>query len=136
MLKNLGINCLAFTVCICLYTLLHCCIRSPRSPPQLLLHPLLHPLLLFCSFFAPALIVLLPSSCPVPSSALLQHFPAPALHLPQSCSFPAIAQPPSRFDSLHHHQHRFFQHRTSCLLLYYVFVHRPYYIVETMVLSY
>ena len=64
----------------CLY-LLHCCIRSPRSPPQLLLHPLL----LLCSCFAPALIVLLPSSCPVPASALLQHFPAPALHLPQSC---------------------------------------------------
>ena len=80
-------------------------------------------LFLLCtsSYCAPTQFLLLPCSSPAPALILL---------------FPAIAQPPSRFDSLHHHQHRFFQHRKSCLLLYHVFVHRPYYIVETMVLSY
>ena len=74
----------------------------------------------------------LPCSCFCPALALPCSSPAPAPIL----LFPAIAQPPSRFDSLHHHQHRFFQYRKSCLLVYHVFVHRPYYIVETMVLSY
>ena len=83
-------------------------------------------LFLFCtsSYCAPT--QFLPCSCFCPAPALPCSSPAPALIL----LFPAIAQPPSRFDSLHHNQHR-----KSCLLLYHVFVHRPYYIVETMVLS-